>query len=85
MKNISLDKFRDNLSNLVDRVVSTNAPLKVKLHKGAAFIVVSASDWERDQETLYVLQNDKLMKQISSSYKTHFGEEFHHRSSTPTK
>ena len=28
-------------------------------------------DWEREQETLYVLQNNNLMQQIEQSTKTH--------------
>jgi len=28
---------------------------------------LSADDWEREQETLYVLQNNNLMKQIAAS------------------
>jgi len=33
--------------------------------------VVSAEDWEREQETLYILQNKSLMEQIERSLKTH--------------
>jgi antitoxin YefM len=32
---------------------------------------MSADDWEREQETLYILQNNSLMQQISDSLKTH--------------
>jgi len=39
--------------------------------KPANFVVVSAEDWEREQETLYVLQNKSLMEQIERSLKTH--------------
>lgn len=35
------------------------------------FIVISADDWEREQETLYVLQNSNLMKKIAGSIDTH--------------
>ena len=35
------------------------------------FIVISADDWEREQETLYVLQCSNLMKQIAESMGTH--------------
>ena len=38
---------------------------------GADFIVLSAEDWERAQETLYVLQNASLMAQIALSLRTH--------------
>jgi len=33
----------------------------------ADFVVLSADDWAREQETLYVLQNNNLMKQIAAS------------------
>lgn len=46
-------------------------PLRVTRRSGADFVVVSADDWERQQETLYVLQNSDLMKQISESLDTH--------------
>jgi antitoxin YefM len=32
---------------------------------------MSAEDWEREQETLYVLQNSSLMMQVYESIKTH--------------
>jgi antitoxin YefM len=32
---------------------------------------MSAEDWEREQETLYVLQNSSLMIQVDESLKTH--------------
>jgi antitoxin YefM len=32
---------------------------------------MSADDWEREQETLYVLQNTGLMRQIADSLATH--------------
>ena len=32
---------------------------------------MSADDWEREQETLHVLQNNSLMQQISESMNTH--------------
>jgi len=38
---------------------------------GSDFIVFNAEDWERDQETPYVLQNSSLMNQIKNSIKTY--------------
>ena len=38
---------------------------------GGDFVVTSVEDWEREQETLYVLQNGDLMTQIEESLKTH--------------
>ena len=36
-----------------------------------SFVVVSTDDGEREQETLYVLQNQSLMRQIAASSTTH--------------
>ncbi|MFC3851627.1 type II toxin-antitoxin system Phd/YefM family antitoxin [Salinispirillum marinum] len=71
MDTISVNKFRDNLKSVVEQVVSRHEPLKVTRRAGEAFVVMSAEDWEREQETLHVLQNQSLMQQIASSLETH--------------
>ena len=67
MDSISVNKFRDNLKSFVEQVVTEHLPLKVTRRSGDDFVVMSAEDWEREQETLYVLQNTDLMKQIATS------------------
>ncbi|VAW95997.1 RelB/StbD replicon stabilization protein (antitoxin to RelE/StbE) [hydrothermal vent metagenome] len=67
MDSISVNKFRDNLKNFVEQVVTEHLPLKVTRRSGEDFVILSADDWEREQETLYVLQNSDLMKQIAAS------------------
>ena len=67
MESISVNKFRDNLKTFVERVISDHLPLKVTRRSGEDFVVMSADDWEREQETLYILQNNDLMKQIAVS------------------
>ena len=71
MNRISVHQFKENLKHFVEQVVSQHIPLKVTLHSGEDFVVVSAEDWEREQETLYVLQNNSLMQQIADSMKTY--------------
>jgi antitoxin YefM len=71
MNSISVNKFRDNLKSCVEQVVTEHQPLKVTRRNGENFVVLSADDWEREQETLYVLQNNDLMKQIADSMATH--------------
>ena len=71
MNSVSVNKFRDNLKSFVEQVFLEHEPLKVTRRSGEDFIVVAANDWEREQETLYILQNSELMKQIASSMKTH--------------
>jgi antitoxin YefM len=71
MDSVSVNKFRDTLKDCVERVISQHSPLKVTRRNGKDFVVVSAEDWEREQETLYVLQNSNLMSQVSNSIATH--------------
>ena len=71
MDSVSVNKFRDNLKSYVEQIVTQHTPLKVTRRTGEDFVVLSADDWERDQETLYVLQNNNLMRQIAASLETH--------------
>lgn len=71
MRELSVNKFRANLKQSVDRIISDHEPLRITRRGGNDFIVISAEDWEREQESLYVLQNTSLMKQISESFESH--------------
>lgn len=71
MDTVSVNQFRDKLKTFVEQVVTNHTPLKVTRRAGEAFVVMSADDWEREQETLYILQNNNLMKQIADSMATH--------------
>jgi antitoxin YefM len=71
MDSVSVNRFRDNLKAFVERVVGDHTPLKITRRAGEDFVVISAEDWEREQETLYVLQNSDLMRQIADSAATH--------------
>lgn len=71
MDSISVNKFRDNLKYFVEQVTNKHLPLKVTRRSGEDFVVISAEDWAREQETLYILQNNDLMKQIARSSATH--------------
>ncbi|MCF2947949.1 type II toxin-antitoxin system Phd/YefM family antitoxin [Paraglaciecola aquimarina] len=71
MDTVSVNQFREKLKTFVEQVVTSHVPIKVTRRAGEAFVVMSADDWEREQETLYVLQNSSLLKQISESVETH--------------
>ena len=71
MRQMAVNAFRNTLRAAVERVVHDPEPLRVTRRSQAAFIVVSEADWEREQETLYVLQNQPLMPHIAESIKTH--------------
>ena len=71
MDSVSVNKFRDNLKTFVEQVTQQHSPLKVTRRSGEDFVVIGAEDWEREQETLYILQNSSLMKQIAESSLSH--------------
>ena len=71
MRQMTVNQFRSGLKSAVDSVIGDHAPLRVTRRQGEDFVVVSAEDWEREQETLYVLQNRSLMQQITRSQETH--------------
>ena len=71
MRQMAVNEFRNALRAAVERVVQDHEPLRVTRRSQEAFIVVSEADWEREEETLYVLQNQPLMQQIAESMKTH--------------
>jgi antitoxin YefM len=71
VNSISVNQFREKLKYFVEKVIQNHQPLKVTRRNGEDFIVISAEDWERERETLYVLQNQNLMQQISESQLTH--------------
>lgn len=75
MDSISVNRFRDNLKNFVEQAISQHTPIKVTRRNGEDFIVLSADDWEREQETMYVLQNNDLMRQIAASMASHSDRE----------
>ena len=71
METITVNQFRDSLREQIEKVLANHEPLKVSRPNGGAFVVIAAEDWEREQETLYVLQNHSLMAQIARSSQTH--------------
>ena len=71
MESVSVNKFRDNLKTFVDSASDRHEPLKVTRRNGKDFIVMSAEDWEREQETLYILQNPTLMRKIRAAQESH--------------
>lgn len=71
MKEMSVNRFRKHLREAVEEVLDDHDPLRVTRRGGRDFVVLGAEDWDRERETLYVLENRSLMEQISRSVKTH--------------
>ena len=68
---LSVNQFRANLKQYVDLAVDNHEPLQVSRKNGESFVVMSLEDYEREQETLYVLGNTSLMEQIQTSLHTY--------------
>lgn len=71
MDTINLTKFTASLKYYLEKIINQHTPLKVTDSQGQDFVVISAEDWEREQETLYILQNNILIEQIAESMATH--------------
>jgi antitoxin YefM len=71
MLELSVNKFRANLKVIVDKAIGEHLAIRIKRRAGKDFIIVSAEDWDRDQETLYVLRNSTLMSQVAESVLTY--------------
>jgi len=67
MNELSVNKFRANIKEFVDKVIEDHQAIRVNRRAGKDFIVMSAEDWEREQETLYILRNSSLMSQVAES------------------
>jgi antitoxin YefM len=71
MKKLTLESFQKNLKNSIADLTEVSDPILIENKQGKDFIVLSREDYEKDQETLFVLQNNSLMNQIAESLKTH--------------
>jgi len=71
MIELSVNKFRANIKEFVDKVIEDHQAIRVNRRAGKDFIVMSAEDWEREQETLYVLRNNSLMSQVAESLESY--------------
>ena len=71
MIELSVNKFRANLKEFVDKAIDEHQPIRVNRREGKDFVIMSAEDWEREQETFYILQNKSLMRQVADSSVTY--------------
>lgn len=71
MNSISIEQFKNNLQEFIQQAIDQHTPLKITDREVGDCVIVSAEDWERQQETLFVLQNSDLMEQIKRSIATH--------------
>ena len=69
MEITTYSNFRQHLKSFLDKVMESNTPLYVKRTKGEDVVVLSKSDYESMEETLYVLSSEKNRTHLVESIK----------------
>ena len=69
MEITTYSNFRQNLKSFLDKVMESNTPLYVKRTKGEDVVVLSKSDYESMEETLYLLSSEKNRTHLLESIK----------------
>ena len=68
---LSYSIFRQSLATVLDKVNEDSVPIQITRKGSKGAVVMSVEDYEQLKETLYVLQNKSLSKQIEKSIQTH--------------
>jgi len=74
LRHIDLKQFRESLRRNAGRAVLDKSPLKVKRENGEYFVVLSAEEWESEQETMAVLNDTELVRKIGVALRVHVDE-----------
>ena len=64
MHAVSYSEARDNLKAMIDKVVADRAPLAITRQRGEGAVLISASEWESIEETLYLLSSPANAKHL---------------------
>ena len=64
MQTLSVSETRANLKAVLDRVVADKAPIAITRQKGEGVVVISQSEWDSIEETLYLLRSPKNAERL---------------------
>ena len=64
MQTETFSNTRANLKAIMDRVVANRAPVKITRQKAEGVVMISESDWESMEETLYLLSSPKNAERL---------------------
>jgi antitoxin YefM len=59
MTALSFSDARANLKAVMDRAVADRAPISITRQKAEGVVIISQSEWDSIQETLYLLRSPK--------------------------
>ena len=64
MHTLSFSEARAHLKATMDKVVADRAPVAITRQRGEGVVMVSASEWEGMEETLYLLSSPANAKHL---------------------
>ncbi|HWI86514.1 MAG TPA: type II toxin-antitoxin system prevent-host-death family antitoxin [Sphingomonas sp.] len=67
MHTLSFSDARANLKSAMDRVVADKAPLTITRQKAEGVVMISQSEWESIEETLYLLRSPANARELLAS------------------
>jgi antitoxin YefM len=67
MDTLSFSDTRANLKAVMDRVVADRIPVAVTRQRGEGVVMISQSEWDSIEETLYLLQSPANAKRLLTS------------------
>ena len=70
MQQLSVTQFQRELTRAMMGVMQNHEMLRIRHAPDTDIVMLRADEWERLQETLYVLENQSLMRQIAESLRT---------------
>jgi antitoxin YefM len=73
MKTVTVTDARKNLFGLVDETNQSSVQIQIKGKRGDA-VLISSTDWESIQETLYLLSIPNMRESILAGIKTPIDE-----------
>lgn len=67
MQTFSTSDARANLKAVMDKVVADKAPIAIARQKGEGVVMISQSEWDSIEETLYLLRSPANAKRLLES------------------
>ena len=64
MQTLSTSEARANIKAVMDRVVADRAPIAISRPKGEGVVMISQSEWDSIEETLYLLRSPKNAERL---------------------
>jgi antitoxin YefM len=66
MESLSITETRANLKAVMDKVVADKVPVSIR-RRGENVVMVSQSEWDGMEETLYLLRSPKNAEELAAS------------------